>query len=108
MTYMGKDGAQYVVIPASGGTSVGGGLPISDQLVAFKLSPAPGKGLRRGGGYGGQGGLARHRLDSARRRQRLAGKCQNRFAEGGGGRQEGRAPGSHHHHAGQGRRVPIR
>ena len=37
MTYMGKDGAQYVVIPASGGTSVGGGLPIADALVAFKL-----------------------------------------------------------------------
>lgn len=40
MTYMGKDGSQYVVIPASGGTSIGGGLPISDQLVAFKLGPA--------------------------------------------------------------------
>ena len=39
VTYMGKDGAQYVVIPASGGTSIGGGLPISDQLVAFKLGP---------------------------------------------------------------------
>jgi quinoprotein glucose dehydrogenase len=37
VTYMGKDGAQYVVIAASGGTSVGGGLPISDALVAFKL-----------------------------------------------------------------------
>ena len=37
MTYMGKDGAQYVVIAASGGTSIGGGLPISDALVAFKL-----------------------------------------------------------------------
>lgn len=37
MTYMGKDGVQYVVIAASGGTSVGGGLPISDALVAFKL-----------------------------------------------------------------------
>lgn len=37
ITYMGKDGAQYVVIPASGGTSIGGGLPISDALVAFKL-----------------------------------------------------------------------
>jgi quinoprotein glucose dehydrogenase len=40
MTYMGKDAAQYVVIAASGGTAVGGGLPISDQLVAFKLGPA--------------------------------------------------------------------
>jgi len=37
MTYMGKDGAQYVVIAASGGTSIGGGLPIADALVAFKL-----------------------------------------------------------------------
>lgn len=37
MTYMGKDDAQYVVIAASGGTSIGGGLPISDALVAFKL-----------------------------------------------------------------------
>jgi quinoprotein glucose dehydrogenase len=38
MTYMGKDGVQYVVIAASGGTSIGGGLPISDALVAFKLA----------------------------------------------------------------------
>ena len=38
MTYMGKDGAQYVVVAASGGTSIGGGLPISDALVAFKLA----------------------------------------------------------------------
>jgi len=37
MTYMGKDGVQYVVIAASGGTSIGSGLPISDALVAFKL-----------------------------------------------------------------------
>ena len=37
MTYMGKDGRQYVVIAAGGGTSVGGGLPISDALVAFRL-----------------------------------------------------------------------
>jgi quinoprotein glucose dehydrogenase len=37
ITYMGKDGAQYVAIAASGGTSVGNGLQISDQLVAFKL-----------------------------------------------------------------------
>jgi quinoprotein glucose dehydrogenase len=37
MTYMGKDGVQYVVVAASGGTSIGGGLPISDALVAFKL-----------------------------------------------------------------------
>jgi glucose dehydrogenase len=38
MTYMGKDGAQYVVIAASGGTAIGIGLPISDSLVAYRLS----------------------------------------------------------------------
>ena len=43
MTYMGKDGAQYVVIAASGGTAIGGGLPISDQLIAFKLSSPDGR-----------------------------------------------------------------
>jgi len=43
MTYLGKDGAQYVVIAASGGTSIGGGLPISDALVAFKLGSPGGK-----------------------------------------------------------------
>jgi quinoprotein glucose dehydrogenase len=37
VSYMGKDGKQYVVIPAAGGTSVGSGLPISDALVAFRL-----------------------------------------------------------------------
>jgi quinoprotein glucose dehydrogenase len=37
VTYMGKDGKQYVVIAASGGTNVGTGLPISDALVAFRL-----------------------------------------------------------------------
>jgi quinoprotein glucose dehydrogenase len=37
MTYMGKDGKQYVVIAASGGTAVGSGRPISDSLVAFSL-----------------------------------------------------------------------
>jgi quinoprotein glucose dehydrogenase len=37
VTYMGKDGRQYVVIAASGGTNVGAGLPISDALVAFTL-----------------------------------------------------------------------
>jgi quinoprotein glucose dehydrogenase len=37
VTYMGKDGKQYVVIAASGGTNVGAGLPISDSLVAFRL-----------------------------------------------------------------------
>jgi glucose dehydrogenase len=39
VTYMGKDGAQYVVIAAGGGTAVGNGLPVSDALVAFKLEP---------------------------------------------------------------------
>jgi len=37
MTYMGKDGSQYVVIAASGGTAIGAGLPTSDSLVAFRL-----------------------------------------------------------------------
>jgi len=37
VTYMGKDGKQYVVIAASGGTNVGAGLPISDSLVAYRL-----------------------------------------------------------------------
>ena len=37
MTYMGKDGKQYVVIAASGGTGIGIGLPISDTLIAYRL-----------------------------------------------------------------------
>jgi quinoprotein glucose dehydrogenase len=37
MTYMGKDGSQYVVIAASGGTAIGNGLPTSDALVAYHL-----------------------------------------------------------------------
>jgi len=37
MTYMGKDGKQYVVIAASGGTAIGSGLPISDALIAYRL-----------------------------------------------------------------------
>ncbi len=37
MTYMGKDGSQYVVIAASGGTAIGTGLPTSDALVAYRL-----------------------------------------------------------------------
>jgi glucose dehydrogenase len=37
VTYMGKDGRQYVVIAASGGTAIGNGLPISDSLIAFRL-----------------------------------------------------------------------
>jgi quinoprotein glucose dehydrogenase len=37
MTYMGKDGAQYVVIAAAGGGPAARGLRASDALVAFKL-----------------------------------------------------------------------
>jgi quinoprotein glucose dehydrogenase len=37
ITYMGKDGKQYVVIAASGGTAIGNGLAISDALIAFRL-----------------------------------------------------------------------
>ena len=37
MTYMGKDGSQYVVIAASGGTAIGVGLPTSDALIAYRL-----------------------------------------------------------------------
>jgi glucose dehydrogenase len=37
LTYMGKDGKQYVVIAASGGTAIGSGLPISDALIAYRL-----------------------------------------------------------------------
>jgi len=38
VTYMGKDGKQYVVIAASGGTAIGVGLPISDALIAYRLA----------------------------------------------------------------------
>jgi glucose dehydrogenase len=37
MTYIGKDGSQYVVIAASGGTAIGVGLPTSDALVAYRV-----------------------------------------------------------------------
>jgi quinoprotein glucose dehydrogenase len=37
VTYMGRDGKQYIVIAASGGTAIGGGRPLSDALVAFRL-----------------------------------------------------------------------
>ena len=40
ITYMGKDGAQYVVIAAAGGGPLDHGLAVSDALVAFKLAPA--------------------------------------------------------------------
>jgi quinoprotein glucose dehydrogenase len=38
ITYMGKDGAQYVVIPAGGGGPAARGQQISDALVAFRLA----------------------------------------------------------------------
>jgi quinoprotein glucose dehydrogenase len=37
MTYIGRDGRQYVVVPAGGGTSIGRGRPVSDALLAFAL-----------------------------------------------------------------------
>jgi quinoprotein glucose dehydrogenase len=43
VTYVGRDGAQYVVVAAAGGTNVGAGLPTSDALVAFKLAPPRGR-----------------------------------------------------------------
>ena len=36
ITYMGKDGKQYVVVPAAGGTAVGSRF-MSDELIAFAL-----------------------------------------------------------------------
>jgi quinoprotein glucose dehydrogenase len=36
ISYMGKDGKQYVVIAAGGGTSIGGAR-MSDAIMAFKL-----------------------------------------------------------------------
>jgi quinoprotein glucose dehydrogenase len=38
ITYMGKDGLQYVVIAAAGGGPLSPGLHVSDALVAFKLA----------------------------------------------------------------------
>jgi quinoprotein glucose dehydrogenase len=37
-TYMGKDGSQYVVVAAAGGGPAARNQPVSDALVAFKLS----------------------------------------------------------------------
>jgi quinoprotein glucose dehydrogenase len=37
VTYLGKDGMQYVAIPAAGGTALGRDQPVSDALVAFRL-----------------------------------------------------------------------
>lgn len=39
ITYIGKDGSQYVVIAAAGGGPLDRNLPVSDTLVAFKLGP---------------------------------------------------------------------
>jgi quinoprotein glucose dehydrogenase len=39
MTYMGRDGAQYVVIAAAGGGPAARGLRASDALIAFRLGP---------------------------------------------------------------------
>jgi quinoprotein glucose dehydrogenase len=38
ITYMGKDGAQYVVIAAAGGGPAARGQPVSDALIAYKLA----------------------------------------------------------------------
>ncbi len=38
ITYMGKDGSQYVVIAAAGGGPLSGGLHVSDTLIAYKLA----------------------------------------------------------------------
>ncbi|HKR29731.1 MAG TPA: PQQ-binding-like beta-propeller repeat protein [Terriglobales bacterium] len=38
ITYMGKDGAQYVVIAAAGGGPLSPGLHVSDALIAYKLA----------------------------------------------------------------------
>jgi quinoprotein glucose dehydrogenase len=38
ITYMGKDGAQYVVIAAAGGGPLSPGLYVSDALIAYKLA----------------------------------------------------------------------
>ena len=37
ITYMGRDGSQYVVIAAAGGGPASRGLAVSDALVAYKL-----------------------------------------------------------------------
>src|ERR1041384_1876496 len=40
ITYMGKDGVQYVVIVAAGGGPAARGMATSDSVIAFKLGPA--------------------------------------------------------------------
>jgi quinoprotein glucose dehydrogenase len=37
VTYMGKDGSQYVVIAAAGGGPAARNQPVSDALIAYKL-----------------------------------------------------------------------
>src|SRR5947207_1960944 len=44
ITYMGKDGAQYVVIAAGGGGPAARNMTTSDAVVDFKLGPAQGRG----------------------------------------------------------------
>ena len=55
ITYMGKDGAQYVVIAAGGGGPAARGMAVSDSVVAFKLAPAQGRGAGAAGGAAPQG-----------------------------------------------------
>src|SRR5205814_8542447 len=61
ITYLGKDGAQYVVIAAGGGGPAARNMTTSDAVVAFKLAPAQGAGTGTaatapGPGRGGRGG----------------------------------------------------
>ena len=55
ITYMGKDGAQYVVIAAGGGGPAARNMAVSDSVVAFKLAPAQGRGVAAAAGAGPQG-----------------------------------------------------
>jgi type 1 glutamine amidotransferase len=55
ITYMGKDGAQYVVIAAGGGGPAARNMAASDSVVAFKLAPAQGRGVAAAAGAGPQG-----------------------------------------------------
>ncbi|HET9830624.1 MAG TPA: ThuA domain-containing protein [Vicinamibacterales bacterium] len=55
ITYMGKDGAQYVVIAAGGGGPAARNMAVSDSVVAFKLGPAQGRGVAVAAGAGPQG-----------------------------------------------------
>src|SRR6185369_5475623 len=55
ITYMGKDGAQYVVIAAGGGGPAARNMPVSDSVVAFKLGPVQGRGVAVATNAGPQG-----------------------------------------------------